>query len=429
MEENEIWMNQIIQQVNKMSIIPYYTIDKIPIDKNVLYLIYEENEITMEIIKEIGVKEFEIIKYDNKGINYLKEIKDEETMKEFQRKMKRKEEEEEDNKNIYDIIEIINKGEIINKMIIHISRSIYKRIEDYNKEEIIQEFIYSGNDYCIVNLKMNNENIINDLMKIRMNNLFSKSLASKPFSCIVFKKSTPDQIIPFPRKLNGYIITIPQNYFYNQKSWEFYEHPPFYLTTPSTILISSDCCKGKNLFISKCECPIINNNFFAFKERRLSYNSDLLWAINTVEKQLIAKYIASKFSLLSISILSQRVFIQTDINLPRILKISDLLSLNSPRIAILEPWVDGLSSCTNTPSFDALKHWSYFYTSKRLIFTSMISSHSFSLNHDSPVLATDIHLAHESLSKFFFANDGSYPDIQSHLTLHHCNSLCSSFPL
>ncbi|GAB1227998.1 hypothetical protein ENUP19_0368G0002 [Entamoeba nuttalli] len=120
MEENEIWMNQIIEQVNKMSIIPHYTINKIPIDKNVIYLIYEENEITMEIIERIGVKEFEIIKYDNQGINYLVEIKDEETFKEFKRKMVKKQEREEDNKDIYNNIEMINKKEIINKMIIHI---------------------------------------------------------------------------------------------------------------------------------------------------------------------------------------------------------------------------------------------------------------------------------------------------------------------
>ncbi|GAB1219163.1 hypothetical protein ENUP19_0016G0014 [Entamoeba nuttalli] len=370
MEENEIWMNQIIEQVNKMSIIPHYTINKIHIDKNVIYLIYEENEITMEIIERIGVKEFEIIKYDNQGINYLVEIKDEETFKD----------------------------------------SICKEIKDDNKKEIIQEFIYSTNDYCIVNLKRNKENINNELMKIRMNDIFSKYLPTKPFSCIVFKKSSLYQIIPFSNKLNGYIITIPQNYFYNQNCWEFYERPPFYLSTPTTILLSSNCIIGNNSFISKCECPIINiNHFFAFKERRLSYNSDILWAINIIEKQLIAKHIASKFSPLSFSILSQ--------------------PLSSSRIAILEPWIDNLSSCTNTLHFEALQHWSYFYTSKRLLFTSLLSSHSFSLNPDSPSFATNVHLTHESLSKFFIANDDSYPDLQSNLALHQCNSLCSSFPL
>ncbi|EMS15468.1 p53 family protein [Entamoeba histolytica HM-3:IMSS] len=430
MEENEIWMNQIIKQVNKMSIIPHYTINKIPIDKNVIYLIYEENEITMEIIERIGVKEFEIIKYDNQGVNYIVEIKDEKMFNEFKRKMVKKQEREEDNKDIYNIIEMINKKEIINKMIIHISSSINKERKEYNQKEIIQEFIYSTNDYCIVNLKRNNENIINDLMKIRMNDMFSKYLPTKPFSCIVFKKSSLYQIIPFSNKLNGYIITIPQNYFYNQNCWEFYERPPFYLTTPATILLSSNYLIGNNLFISKCECPIINiNHFFAFKERRLSYNSDILWAINTIEKQLIAKHIASKFSPLSFSILSQRLFIQTDMKLPRTLKISDLLTLSSSRIAILEPWIDNLSSCVNTIDFVALQHWSYFYTSKRLLFTSLLSSHSFSLNPDSPSFATNVHLAHESLSKFFFANDGSYPELQSHLVSHHCNSLCSSFPL
>ena len=450
------YVEEVIKDVEKMSLVPHYTIDQVKGYSRYVLLIKKSKKYPPFLSKMMTfIKSAQLIIYDpdDESESYTKkEVRNNEELScELDINVKQDKETSfiENLSNEWKKLSRSNELEIIiSKMnekgykhtcFIHYCPSLSSI---GNVKEHMKTFSQNGNSYYLIKASISNGKVIDELARLRQDEEVFDSVVESPFNCIVYLRPEEFEVYPPCKEMTGIVVKIPKTYYTSRKSWEMNERPQFYIISPMKLTMGSKKLKGQRRIAMKCND---GSKYYMFKEQRLITRT-LQSALDEMESQMIAKGIIDEWENKVYNVNEVDVFIETNyvIHGTEAISAIDLMKIPRSRCGTLERYLGNPEAkesedvkdvvLDKSDNFKALQHWFYLFTAKRMVIDNMKVSNDVegTLNKEKTtkqLTCTSIVLNHESLTKFYYTNTNhSHEGIERFENIHKCNELCQKYP-